>query len=198
MNSLSITSVTITGGGTGFTVEGTIDSDPTDFGIASRPVSIIAPAEGNADWVRTFRISEQGVSCKRFGVGAVIMPIAELAKLAVAVDPALTFPPTIVAQPGDVSYADEATDCTIECSWASELTPTTNKWEYAAWGGSSYSAWADVPTPDEADVTTSGVTVSTLTFTAGSGVYLDKTKFRKTIINTQGTLVTREALLTVT
>lgn len=194
MNTLTITSVVIDG--TDFTVEGTITEDAGNMGIAARPTSMTVPADGNPDWLRTFRISEQGVSCKRFAVGAVILPLGEFAKIASAVDNELTFPPRIDTQPEDKTYASGALGCTISCKWASEIEPSVNLWEYAAWNGTGYDAWETAAAGT--DVTADGITTSTLTFTAGATGYLDKTKFRKTITNTQGTVTSQEAILTVT
>lgn len=196
MKTITVTTVT-TGTGT-VSIDGTVESDDSKA-IAGQVLSIVEAAQGNPTWNRTFRMTSTGFTVKRIGVGAVKIPLASLAKIAAAVEEELSFPPYQVVPPANVTVVSGAAG-EIECSWASELAVNPNKWQYAEWnsGTSSYEAWADITSPSESDSTTDGVTTSTLSFTAGSGIYLDKTKFRKVIENSQGILNTDAATLTVT
>lgn len=194
MITITVTSVTIVG--SAITIEGTLATDAS-FAAPSRATSIWQAPEGFPTEERAYRLTSNGLSVKRAEVQAVMLPLTSLGKIAVACEDGLSFAPLISADPVSVSKATSASG-TFACSYATELTLTTNKWQYAAWDTDHYNAWADISTPSVVEVTTDGVTVSTLSFTAGSGVYLDKTKFRLTLTNSQGSATSGEAVLTVT
>lgn len=197
MKTITISSVTVGGGGTTVSASGAIAADSA-VTIPAQVVTINCGAEGLPTWIRQFRMTSTGLLVKRYGVAPVKIPLASLAKLASEVENGLTFAPTIIINTANKTY-DSTDPGTMEVSWVSELATSVNKWQYAEWnsGTSSYEAWADVTSPSETNVTTAGITLSTLSFTAGSGIYLDKTKFRKVITNPVGTLTTGEGILTV-
>ena len=194
MITLTVTSDTVLG--TDITIEGTLATDAS-FAAPSRATSIWKAPDGFPTEERAYRLTDNGVSIKRTTVQPVMLPLSSLGKIAIACEEDLSFAPLISAHPVSVSKASSASG-TFACSYASELALSTNKWQYAAWNTDHYNSWADVPTPSVAEVTTDGVTVSTLSFTAGSGVYLNKTKFRLTLTNSKGSATSNEAVLTVT
>lgn len=193
MITLTVTSVTIVG--SAITIEGTLATDAS-FASPSRLTTVYSPPVGYPAESRAFRLTNNGMSVKTTEVQAVMIPLSELSKIAVACENDLSFAPRIASGPSSASV-ETAAEGTFTCSYATELALSANKWQYAEWDTDHYNDWADVPAPDVAETTTDGITTSTLTFTAGSGIYLDKTKFRLTLTNSQGSATSSEAALTV-
>lgn len=186
---------TITVDGTDVTIESSVTTD-SSFVAASQQVTIIQPSASNANHVRQFRITNNGITCKRLGVPAVAISLTDFAKLAVAVEPLLSFAPYITSQPADVSVADEAAG-SFEFDVVSELSLTIT-WEIREWSDETgYGEWAEVTTGDSVSVD-GDTTTATLDFTAGIDSFTNKAQVRATCENTLGETITREALLTIT
>ena len=115
---------------------GTQTTDATT-GLLTQPVKQITienPATGNPSFSRAVQINTQYVLFK-YGIYSVGFALSDLAILAVAYEPNLTYPPLITTQPINATCVHASTAATFTVAAASELAKTY-LWQYydgAAW-----------------------------------------------------------------
>lgn len=192
MKTLSITSVTVVS--SAVTINATW-ADET-FTQPHQQVSIAEQPAANPFWSRLFRLTDQAVFVLRTGQNTVAMLIDELAKVAVALEPGLSWPPRFSTQPPSGSVAAGANITLTSVHDATDEIAATYAWSRSTDGGATWTAITGGSAPSDG-ATYSNYTTVALTITAavlGMNGYV----YKCTATNAAGATDSSLAVLTVT
>lgn len=153
-------------GGQAVSLTGTVAD--TTYAQAAQRVTVEDTITGNPNWSRAVEVTDQVVKFKRNGATAAAIALPDsLAKVAIALEPTLTFAPRITVQPEDVATAAGGS-LEVSLTAVSETAKTYAWWVNAKATGLLTSSGVNVS--DGNTVTVGAVTYTfktTLTPTAG-------------------------------
>ena len=161
----------------------------------SRPAQQITVGEyppDNRAFIRQQRLTNTSLQCIRPGVGVALL-LPEWSKIAMAIEPTLTYAPKVLTQPSDVSVAaGVATTFSVTVS-SETAAAATYLWQYSADSGVTWAtATGTVNATDYTTGTTATLNCDTGPSTA-TGYY-----HRCLITNAVGTTASNSAILTIT
>lgn len=110
------------------TIVATYTEDVT-YTQPSQRVTVNEYPEGNDNWSRAIRLTEQAFFCLRNGVESVALALASWSKIARAIEGGLTWAPSVETQPAAASCVASSTAANFTVVADSEDTPTY-QWQY--------------------------------------------------------------------
>lgn len=187
---LSWGAATLTGGD-GLTIVGTVtEATPS---AAAQQVTVAEYPATNRAFIRQQRLTNSQLQCRRSSVG-VALTLSEWSKVAMALEPTLSYAPKVLTQPIAASCVHSSTAATFTVADnSSELTIASYLWEYSANGSTSWTAASGTVNGCAYTNGTTATLTCTPTTTAQTGYY-----HRCTITNAAGSTVSSSAVLTIT
>lgn len=193
MKTITVTSITITPGTPDtIQIEGTLtEIAPT---APAQQVTVENRSSVYPNYSRALRLTDQLISCFRYGANAVGLLVSSFAEIAVAIEPTLTFAPVVTYQPINQTVATAA-PASFVTAGASELAMTYG-WHESTDAGATWSESALTTGTVGGvayDVSTPGTLVVTPNNVSQSGRL-----YRCTLTNSRGSADSKPAKLTVT